>query len=55
MVCLAYQDQLRLLKSYEAMGARSDLREGARAVQRSSVAYEDQRAMRFFHDLMQDL
>lgn len=51
----AYQDQLSFVEVVQAMGARSDLREGARLVQRHSDAYEDQRAMRFFHNLMHDL
>jgi hypothetical protein len=52
---MAYQDQASFVEVVEAMGARSDLREGARLVQRHSDAYDDRRAMRFFHDLMHDL
>jgi hypothetical protein len=52
---MAYQDQASFVEVVEAMGARSDLREGARLVQRDSDAYDDRRAMRFFHDLMHDL
>jgi hypothetical protein len=52
---LAYQDQPSFVEVVEAMGVRSDLRDGARAVQRSSVAYEEQNGTQVFRELLEDL
>lgn len=51
----AYQDQASFVEVVQAMGARSDLRDGARAVQRLSVAYDDRRVDDFFRALLQDI
>lgn len=51
----AYQDQASFVEVVLAMDARSDLRDGARVVQSSSVAYDERRADEFFQALLQDV
>jgi hypothetical protein len=52
---LAYQDQNSFVEVVQAMEARSDLRDGARAAQGISLAYDERRTDSYFRAILQEV